>query len=217
MTISKGRTLLLQTASILVLSTGIAFAQANDESVPDTEEGMVVNPSDAERAEPAAGAEAEADVEANTALETQANPNDESVPDVEEGMVTTPDDPVDVGAMDLGNSFEGWVLADFHGARVFDEDGVQVGAVSGVVHDDGDDVYLLVSLTTMQEMGRERVVPLSDFSVDASTKTLVLTGLSASTLEVMPDFATVASGYTEVESDASLHEMISVIDLDISN
>jgi hypothetical protein len=104
-----------------------------------------------------------------------------------------------------------WTLASFSGKRVEDESGTGIGTVEGVVVDGQNNLYLLTALDSEDVDGRERVIPLGRFDLEASSgDTLVLGSETVAMLPHMADLATVASAFMMVDSDEKLRSLLAV-------
>lgn len=167
--------ILLQSASILALSTGLALAQDNSGTTREDVAEEIVD----------------------------AVPNDESVPDVEEGMVTTPDDPIVVDAeVNMNNeAMAEWRLANYQGAEVWDEGGNVIGTIVGVVNDATDRIFFVTSMHAMPEEGQERAVPMEHFWVDESDNSLRVNAETNARIEAMSPFNINNDRYMQIESD----------------
>lgn len=225
MPMNKTRAMLLQTAGILALTSGVAFAQSNDatvaneavvndETVIDVPDGMVQNTNDAEISDTGVRVGSEATVrivpsDSDTAQDTRpAGVNDETVPDIVDGTVSDVESQGPDGMIDL---MADWKLSDYQGMTLISDTGTHVGTVETLAYDGGDEVYLVVDLSgdVNPIATGQRAIDLAYVEADTVRQVLVLDGLSVGTVEAMQPLDASMSGYTEVSTDAQLYELIS--------
>lgn len=225
MPMNKTRAMLLQTAGILALTSGVAFAQSNDatvaneavvndETVIDVPDGMVQNTNDAEISDTGVRVDSEATVrivpsDSDTAQDTRpAGVNDETVPDIVDGTVSDVESQGPDGMIDL---MADWKLSDYQGMTLISDTGTHVGTVETLAYDGGDEVYLVVDLSgdVNPIATGQRAIDLAYVEADTVRQVLVLDGLSVGTVEAMQPLDASMSGYTEVSTDAQLYELIS--------
>jgi len=140
--------------------------------------------------------------QSESTLEPSAGATAEPLPSDDNAM-----DPLDENfeQQTEGTAFFDWTLDDFVGASVVEPGGAFVGTVSNVVRDDGDDVYLVVSLTG--ETGGH-VVPFEMFGPDGSIGSLVLEGAAPTTVGTMAMYEEHMDAYPDVENDTRLFELL---------
>jgi hypothetical protein len=173
------KSLLLQSAAVFLLSSGLAFAQSpglGNEDDPDLPRpGFVTNADEGVSQE----IQAEMLQDGNTAVDDAA----------------------------MANALADWKLADYQGATITSELGETIGTVEKVTTDSGQNVYLVVTPSGADTaVTGSRLVPLHSVSYNAQSGGLLLDTRTSSFDTMSPYDDTTASQYTDVTDDEDFRD-----------
>jgi hypothetical protein len=216
MLITSGRNAMLGAASMLVLSTGLAFGQSvinrgvNDESMPDLPAPGFVVDSNIQLSTP--GGPTAPGVETQTATRT-TGPSDlvgptpaldnEAVPDLDPGAVSQRQ--IGAGVV-LAQPPSSWDLSRYRGATIRSQTGEVVGTVDTLAYNFINRLYLVV---TLPDAGR-KTVPLGSVGYDPTTGELLVDAATARSIRQTIDYDEVANAYTEISTDQEYMDLIAM-------